>query len=293
MSTSSLSSAILIVSTLCSNNVVGFSPSVHVAGRASSAKYSTSEGVLPQVENVERESLATLPGDYGFDPFGLGKSDSFFALIQSGVLVKDKYTPRDSTTILRDYRDAELRHGRLAMLAALAWPVQELLSPTVARFANRELGITGLSDLLTETGGRSPSVLNGGLEQAGIPVFLAITAAAIASLDLASLRIKEREGDAYVPGNFGFDPLNLLGGVSPEGARDMQEKEVNNGRLAMIAVTAYVVEELSTGVPVVETTPWLFSPLVSTDFLDQYFAIASAAQRIPAEDVASMFTNAI
>ena len=68
--------------------------------------------------------MATLPGDYGFDPFGLGKSDSFFALIQPGVLVKDKYTPRDSTTILRDYRDAELRHGRLAMLAALAWPVQ-------------------------------------------------------------------------------------------------------------------------------------------------------------------------
>ena len=60
--------------------------------------------------------------DYGFDPLGLSKVDFFPA----GALDKS----RAPELVLRDYRDAELRHGRLAMLAALAWPVQ-VCSPPV------------------------------------------------------------------------------------------------------------------------------------------------------------------
>ena len=57
-----------------------------------------------------------LTADYGFDPLGLSKLDLFPA----GATDK----ARAPELVLRDYRDAELRHGRLAMLAALAWPVQ-------------------------------------------------------------------------------------------------------------------------------------------------------------------------
>merc|ERR1712046_226723 len=97
----------------------------------------------PQQEPDAGMACMPLVTDYGFDPFGLGKVDLHFAS------AKDK--ERTPEVVLRDYREAELRHGRLAMLAALAWPVQELASPTIARVMNRGFGVSGLSDLLVET----------------------------------------------------------------------------------------------------------------------------------------------
>ena len=53
-----------------------------------------------------------------------------------------------------------------------------------------------------------------------------------------------REG--YLPGDLGFDPL----GVKPSdeaGFAAMQDKELNNGRLAMLAVAGMTAQELVTG----------------------------------------------
>ena len=95
-----------------------------------------------------------LPGDIGFDPLGLANFD-----LNVGSAIDKK---RSAALVLRDYRDAELKHGRLAMLAAVAFPLQEKLNPILAaelRWPN----------LVAETGGLSPSLLNGGLEQGPIP----------------------------------------------------------------------------------------------------------------------------
>ena len=49
------------------------------------------------------------------------------------------------------------------MLAAVAWPLQEIFHPIfVDMFRSSGLGVT---DVLAETNGFSPSLLNGGLEQ--------------------------------------------------------------------------------------------------------------------------------
>lgn len=229
-------------------------------------------------------SCNLLPADYGFDPMKFADKD----LHLFGATNKN----RDSAAVLMDYRDSEIRHGRLAMLAALAWPVQELLSPTIARAANHQ-GLSGLSDLLTATAGRNPSVLNGGLGMSTVPFFLVATAAAIGALDMASLRIREDEGDAYVPGDFAFDPLCLLKGASPKSKIDMQEKEINNGRLAMVAMLVYVVEEALFKAPIVQITPQLFTPLIASPSfvqqLDSLFSVASAAQRISGDEVLRFF----
>ena len=50
----------------------------------------------------------------------------------------------------------------------------------------------------------------------------------------------------FEAGDLGFDPL----GLRPESAeefKEMQTKELNNGRLAMIAMSGMVVQELVTG----------------------------------------------
>ena len=185
--------------------------------------------------------------DYGWDPLGLARFD----LNLAGAGSAERPLP----VVIRDYREAELRHGRLAMLAALAWPVQELLSPSLSQALSAP-------SLLAETGGRSPSVLNGGLEQSTIPVTLAAFALLIAAVDLYSLKLRDERGDDWLPGDFGFDPLNILRGSSLEARREMQAAEIDNGRLAMVAVFIMVAEEFVTGQPVVQVTPWLFEPAI-------------------------------
>ena len=163
--------------------------------------------------------------DYGFDPLGLSRFD----LHLGGAADKE----RPLQQVLRDYREAELRHGRLAMIAALAWPVQELLSPALSRALRQPI-------LLTETAGRTPSVLNGGLEQATIPYTIAALFVLIGWVDTYSLRLKAERGDDWLPGDFAFDPLRILTGCSLAQRRDMQASEINHGRLAMVAIVAMV-----------------------------------------------------
>ena len=71
---------------------------------------------------------------------------------------------------------------------------------------------------------------------------------------------------SYVPGDLGFDPLGaytLFGRT--EGAKlTMETAELKNGRLAMVAIVAYVGAEYLTGKPVVELTPFFFDPFWKT-----------------------------
>ena len=93
------------------------------------------QGVVPVSAGVGDDQM---PGDYGFDPLQLATKD-YFRTAQSFLLrllpTEDNAasTPppvvpnRPRALILRDYREAEIRHGRLAMLAAVFWPLQEML----------------------------------------------------------------------------------------------------------------------------------------------------------------------
>merc|ERR1712232_1264631 len=50
--------------------------------------------------------------------------------------------------------------------------------------------------------------------------------------------------DSYYPGDLGFDPLGFKP-KSPEAFRDMQTRELQNGRLAMLGVAGMCSQELA------------------------------------------------
>jgi len=50
----------------------------------------------------------------------------------------------------------------------------------------------------------------------------------------------------HLPGDIGFDPLNLKPG-SAAALKEMETKELNNGRLAMIGIAGMVAQELASG----------------------------------------------
>lgn len=152
---------------------------------------------------------------------------------------------------LDSYREAELKHGRLAMLAALGWPAAEKLEPVLA-------SITGRADELVETGGRAPSLLNGGLEEAQIPFFLAGVFSIAGYCDYLGTKIQKQQG--LEPGNVGFDPLGLLPTDKPT-LEKYKLAELKHGRIAMIAIAFYALEEGTTQTSILKETVPLFGEI--------------------------------
>jgi len=57
--------------------------------------------------------------------------------------------------------------------------------------------------------------------------------------------------DSYTPGSIGFDPLKLKPTDEKE-LSEMMSKELQNGRLAMIAIAGMVAQELVNGKEILE-----------------------------------------
>mmetsp|Transcript_39838 Transcript_39838/g.68334 ORF Transcript_39838/g.68334 Transcript_39838/m.68334 type:complete len:200 (-) Transcript_39838:326-925(-) len=148
------------------------------------------------------------------------------------------FTKDLSTSELLLRREAELAHGRVAMVAALGFLVQESFHPLFPQIVGP--AINQLTQLETSVGAGQSAFFFMGL--------------AIAMAELTRARIGwvapselveggSRLQEGYTPGDLGFDPL----GLKPKdaaGLLTMQNKEINNGRLAMIAVAGFVGQEL-------------------------------------------------
>merc|ERR1712151_222899 len=55
---------------------------------------------------------------------------------------------------------------------------------------------------------------------------------------------RRMKDESRIPGDFGFDPLGLKETFD---FKEMQDREINNGRLAMLAWAGMVAQELATG----------------------------------------------
>jgi len=141
---------------------------------------------------------------------------------------------KDSNTIKR-FREAELTHGRVAMLASVGFLVGENFNP------------------LFDGSIKGPAYLH--FQQVPTPFWLALVGV-IAALELSRASkgwVPPNAGkglfqlkDEYVPGDIGWDPL----GLKPTDKAEfdiMQTKELNHGRLAMFAILGEIAQEEITG----------------------------------------------
>jgi hypothetical protein len=63
----------------------------------------------------------------------------------------------------------------------------------------------------------------------------------------------------FTPGDYKFDPLNFYKVADEPERRALQLKEINNGRLAMIAIAVFAAQEFTADMAVVNLAPQYFT----------------------------------
>jgi hypothetical protein len=177
----------------------------------------------PAFNGVEfAKSLPGVTGPLGFfDPLGFCSADD----VTEGKI--------------KFYREVELKHGRVGMLAALGFLVGENFHPLFG----------GNIDV--------PAYL--AFQETPLQTFWPAVVFLIAIPEVFSVFTFETPalfGNAggipwsirsdHEAGDLGFDPLGLKP-TDPAELKEMQTKELNNGRLAMIAAAGMIAQELATG----------------------------------------------
>jgi len=168
----------------------------------------------PAKKNVfePSEQIGAVPPLGYFDPLGLSSE-------------KDKEN-------FRKLRIAEIKHGRVAMMAALG-----LLGQPFLKWPGFEPVPAGFKALTN-----------------GIPAYGPLTNTGAGFLEIVAIsgifELLWSEDDDKEPGDFG-DPGGLLGPVfgifGTAYDTDMRNKEISNGRFAMIAVLGMFAAEIATG----------------------------------------------
>ena len=165
---------------------------------------------------------------------------------------------------IKKFREAELKHGRVAMVAVLGIFVGEnfnplfqnqISGPAIYQFQQADklntylwvfvlFGIAIVEALGISRGWESPEET------------------AIRGSNSPVAELKEN----YVNGDLGFDPL----GLKPSDPKEfdlIRTKEINNGRLAMLAVAGIIAQELVNGKGVLQNFGFAALPVI--ELIDQ------------------------
>ena len=205
------------------------------------AEESTASAAAPMADQVE-ELTSTVTAINGWTPdaslpcYGLPG-----AIAPLGFFDPLGFTKDMELDGVKRFREAEIMHGRVAMMATIGYIIGES-TPTITY---------GMNVHHTIANNQIPEVPGTVL----FPFFLAIN---IAEALRASIGWVEPGlgplftlRETYYPGDIGFDPL----GLKPKDAKEfanMQTKELSNGRLAMLAAAGMCVQELVNGKGILE-----------------------------------------
>jgi hypothetical protein len=128
---------------------------------------------------------------------------------------------------IRFLREAEIKHGRVAMLGFLGFVATEFVK------------LPGDIHNVGSIEAHNVAVGSGAMAQ----ILALVTLIEAISIPAIQATMKgERE-----PGNFGFDPMGLSNKLSSKDKDLMQYKEIKNGRLAMLAFAGVVTQAALTG----------------------------------------------
>lgn len=158
------------------------------------------------------ENLEGYVGNAGFDPFRF--SD---------------FAPMDFL------REAELKHGRICMLAWTGFVAVDL--------GARIYPLPAAYEGLTSVTAHDALVEYGAMGQLFLWMSVAETISTVAVIQMLY------EESAREPGDFGLDPVGFLKGKSEEEVNEMKLRELKNGRLAMLAFSGVVTQAVLTQGP--------------------------------------------
>jgi hypothetical protein len=231
------STAFAGVTVLRANNVVPKvnMPTLEMMARSAPVKKKVTK------KSATKKPVAPKKANKGGFAYGLPGN---FNLIGGGELNFDPYGFLDGKSELEvnRYRECELTHGRVGMLAAVGFIVQEKFHP-----------------LFSGVGGPAIDQIPQLPFAWWFSLGLGITFCEFYRIQIAFRELDKRTGEGvlmlqaetairpgYTPGQIGFDPLGLAP-EDPAEFRDFQTKELWHGRIGMIAAAIFLLQEGITG----------------------------------------------
>jgi light-harvesting complex I chlorophyll a/b binding protein 1 len=165
---------------------------------------------LPRPINLDGSYV----GDVGFDPFYLSSIEKNFA----GFIQPPSWEETPGIPTLYWMREAELKHGRIAMLAVAGWVATDL----GMRFPGAGAPYTSVPNAFS-----AHDIM---VENGSMWVMLSLAGLIEICSGAALVEVSKGESDREA-GDYSFDPLQL----NKSNSDMMKLKELTNGRAAMMA----------------------------------------------------------
>nr|7Y7B_c Chain c, ACPI-9 [Chroomonas placoidea] len=187
------------------------------ASAASGIRMQSKSAAIPFLEKPPMLD-GSVPGDVGFDPLWVSSmlpDKGWYLFLQ----------------------EAEIKHGRVAMLAAAGAIVQDIFTFPGVTDTIGNVKMTSAHDKFLSMEGAGGKVAT--MHQLLLWLGLLEVVSAFATIQMFG------GTSSRMPGEFGFDPLGF--GKSEAAMKTYRLKEVKNGRLAMIGIGGMVHHYLLTG----------------------------------------------
>lgn len=180
---------------------------------------------LPRPINLD----GSLVGDVGFDPMYLSSIPKSF----SGFIQPPQWEEQPGIPTLYWMREAELKHGRVCMLAWTGWIAADGGFGFPLRFPGEIYSVENVPNSFAA---------HDIMVQQGSMGFLLLCIAFVEFCTGAVLvQVAGGENDRAA-GDFSLDPLGFLKGKTEEEINEMKTKEISHARLAMLAFAGVVTQ---------------------------------------------------